>query len=98
MALDAARRHPRPTTPWPEARGLKEPDDARSMRRERREQLKHSIVGRVALGGQGPGDEMRQVVVADGHRVCIAEGPERHLGRRPGSDAGHRQELPAGVG
>ena len=48
--------------------------------------IRASVAARLA--GERPGDEVRQVEVADAHRVDVAERPDRDLGRGPRPDPG----------
>ena len=93
---DRARRVARAERRWPEAARLEEPDHARAVAPPRLQQLDHPLVRSADLAGQAEGDEVREVEVADAHRVGIARGAEHHLGRGPRPDPGQRRQ--PGVG
>src|SRR5207245_2725018 len=55
----------------------------------------HAGLAGTRLAGKCPRHLVRQMVVAQGHDITIAEGDDGHLGRRPGTDAGQRREQAA---
>src|ERR1700722_5884573 len=64
---------------------------------ERLQQRQHLLVGRPVLAGQGPADDVLQVVVADRDRVRVARRPLPGLGRGPYPDAGDGPQLAVGL-
>ncbi len=56
----------------------------------RRQQLQHLVVGAAGPAGEQVHHHVRQVVVADAHRVGVAERALRGLGGGPDPDAGHQ--------
>ncbi|MEO6318282.1 MAG: hypothetical protein ABIP36_05805 [Acidimicrobiales bacterium] len=50
------------------------------MTNEGLEQLEHAVIGATGLTGQGEGDEVLHVEVADAHGVGVAVGEPGHLG------------------
>ena len=53
----------------------------------RLQELEHSRVVGPWLASQGERDEVREVEIADAHRVGVAERAQGDLGRGPGTDA-----------
>src|SRR5207249_7396296 len=62
-------------------------DDARAMSAVGLEQLEHAGLAAPRLAGKCPRHLVRQMVVAHGHDITIAQGDDGHLGRRPWTDA-----------
>ena len=67
--------------------GLDEPGDAASVAGERGEQLEHPGVVASRLARQRPRHGVREVEVADAHRIGVAEGDDGDLCRCPDADA-----------
>ena len=59
------------------------------------EQLEHAGLAAARLAGECPRYLVRQMVVAHGHDITIAEGDDGHLGRRPWTDARQRGQQAA---
>src|ERR1700678_59497 len=74
-----------------------QPGGAVPVALERLKQRQHLLVGRPVLAGQGPADDVLQVVVADRDRIRIARCPLPGLGRGPDADAGDRPQLAVGL-
>ena len=84
--LDPARREARSVARRADPAQLEQPHHPRPLAAIRLEQLEHPGVVAARLTGQGVGDEVRQVEVADAHRVGVAERPDADLGRGPRPD------------
>ena len=77
---------------------FEEPHDARPLPAIGLEQLEHPGVRAARLAGQRVGDQVREVEVADAHRVDVAERPDTDLGRGPRPDPGHGRQPRIGLG
>ncbi len=65
--------------------------DAIAMAGIRLEELRERVVVNLRPG-ERPADVLGDVVIAEAHRVRVAERAVSHLGGGPSSDAGHRLE------
>ncbi|HMT88767.1 MAG TPA: hypothetical protein PKC73_03925 [Dermatophilaceae bacterium] len=84
-----AGRHPGATPGPGEAPEFQEALHPEPVPGIRLQQLFQAVV--VDLGaGERPADVLGDVIVAEAHRVGVAEGPLRHLGGRPPPDPRHR--------
>ena len=61
------------------------------------EQLEHPRVIAAAFPGQHRADQVREVVVADAHRVGVAQRSDGDFGRGPRSEAGQRRQPGVGL-
>ena len=89
---------PRTVAGRPDAAELEQADDPRALAAIRLQELEHPRVRAARLAGQRERDEVRQVEVADAHRVHVTERPDADLRRRPRTDARHGRESPVAVG
>ena len=89
---DAARRQARAISWRDDPSDLQQPLDSATLPAVRLEQLEHARVVGPRLAGERPGDGVRDVEVADAHRVGVAEGAAHDLRGGPGTDAGKRSQ------
>ena len=96
--LDPLDGEARPVARCAKPAQLEQPDDPRPHAAVRLEQLEHPVVRAARLAGQRVRHEVRQVEVADAHRVLVAQRPDADLGRRPRPDSRARRSVALGLG
>src|SRR6266576_6227510 len=87
-AGDAAQAHPGSEAWSLDPAECQQADDARAMSAVGLEEFEHAGLAAARLTSECPRHLVRQMVIARGHDIAIAEGDDRHLGCRPRTDAG----------
>ena len=94
MRGEVAEREPGPEARQRRTARGEQPAHAAALAAPRLEELEHALVGAARLAGERVAHDVLEPVVADAHRIGVAQRDHRDLVQRPRPDAGQRRQPP----